>query len=124
MIIGTGIDIIEVSRVGEKVSKENGFKTRVFSPAEIDFCESRPDKHQNYAARFAAKEAFLKAIGLGLTAGFNLFEIEIVHDERGKPGIQLSGNFKKQALENAWNKIHLSLSHVQAMACAVVIIEQ
>jgi holo-[acyl-carrier protein] synthase len=124
MIIGTGIDIIEVARVGEKVRKENGFKSKVFSPIEISFCESKANKDENYAARFAAKEAFLKATGLGLTAGFELCEIEIVNDTLGKPLIQLHGNFQRRAVENGWNKIHLSLSHVQSMACAVVIIEQ
>jgi holo-[acyl-carrier protein] synthase len=124
MIIGTGIDIIEVARVAAKVRKENGFKSKIFSGAEIAFCESKPNKDENYAARFAAKEAFLKATGLGLTAGFELCEIEIGNDVLGKPFIQLHGNFQRKAAENGWNKIHLSLSHVQAMACAVVIIEQ
>jgi holo-[acyl-carrier protein] synthase len=124
MIIGTGIDIIEVARVADKVRKQNGFRNKIYSAAEIDFCESRTNKEENYAARFAAKEAFLKATGLGLTAGFELCEIEIVLDSLGKPSIQLHGNFQHKAAENGWNKIHLSLSHVQAMACAVVIIEQ
>ena len=124
MIVGTGIDIIEVSRVAEKVAKENGFRSKVFSQAEIDLCETRKEKDQHYAARFAAKEAFLKAIGQGLQAGFELHEIEVIHNTQGKPAINLTGNFKEQAMQNGWNKIHLSLSHVQAMACAVVIIEQ
>jgi holo-[acyl-carrier protein] synthase len=124
MIIGTGIDIIEVSRVAEKIKKENGFKQKIFSPAEVEFCEGKQHKDQHYAARFAAKEAFLKATGLGLTLGYELMEIEVVNSESGKPFLQLMGNFKKQATINGWNKIHLSLSHVQAMACAVVIIEE
>lgn len=124
MIVGTGIDMIEVSRVGEKVAKENGFKSKVFSQNEIRFCESKKNSDQNYAARFAAKEAFLKATGLGLTAGYELHEIEIMNDDLGKPEIKLHGNFAKLALKNEWKKIHLSLSHVQTMACAVVIIEK
>lgn len=124
MIIGTGIDIIEVSRIAEKVSKENGFTRKIFSEGEIDFCETGTKKHEHYAARFAAKEAFLKATGLGLNAGFELCEIEVVTDALGKPAIKLHGNFQQLAVENGWNKIHLSLSHVQAMACAVVIIEK
>jgi len=124
MIVGTGIDIIEVSRVGEKIEKDNGFKSKVFSQNEIQFCDAKKDKFQNYAARFAAKEAFLKATGLGPTAGYDLNQIEITNDVLGKPEIILAGNFKKLALENDWKKIHLSLSHVQAMACAVVIIEK
>jgi holo-[acyl-carrier protein] synthase len=124
MILGTGIDIIEVSRVAEKLNKENGFKQKIFSAAEIDFCESKTNKAENYSARFAAKEAFLKATGLGLNLGFELCDVEVVNDSFGKPSINLRGNFKQKAAENGWNKIHLSLSHVQAMACAVVIIEQ
>jgi holo-[acyl-carrier protein] synthase len=124
MIIGTGIDIIEVARVAEKVGKENGFKQKIFSLAEISFCESKTNKDEHYAARFAAKEAFLKATGLGLNLGFELYEIEVTGDAAGKPAITLHGNFKVKAAENGWNKIHLSLSHVQAMACAVVIIEK
>lgn len=124
MIIGTGIDIIEVERVEEKLRKGNGFREKVFSPAEIAFCESKVNKYENYAARFAAKEAFLKATGLGLTAGYDLCEVEVESDLLGKPSLRLHGNFHGQAQANGWNKIHLSLSHVQAMACAVVIIEQ
>src|SRR5688572_24754348 len=87
MVIGIGIDIIEVARVGEKVSKENGFRQKVFSERECIFCDSRTDKDQYYAARFAAKEAFLKATGKGLTIGYDLHEIEVISDPLGKPGI-------------------------------------
>src|SRR5688500_10499566 len=100
MIIGTGIDLIEVARVAEKVSKKNGFKQKVFSKAEIEFCEGKANRYENYAVRFAAKEAFLKATGLGLTAGLDLHEIEVVNDALGKPSIQLHGNFNRQAAEN------------------------
>ena len=124
MILGTGIDIIEVERVAEHIGRGNGFTEKVFSNAEISFCESKANKHEHYAVRFAAKEAFLKATGKGLLAGHDLYEIEIIQDEFGKPGIKLHGNFYDQAVKNNWNRIHVSLSHVKAMACAVVIIEQ
>ncbi|MBT1699707.1 holo-ACP synthase [Fulvivirgaceae bacterium PWU4] len=124
MIIGTGIDIIEVERVATKVAKENGFTQKVFSASEIAFCDSKPNRAEHYAARFAAKEAFLKATGQGLTLGYELCDIEVTSDAMGKPVIILHGNFKASAAEHGWNKIHLSLSHVQAMACAVVIIEK
>ncbi|HKZ37822.1 MAG TPA: holo-ACP synthase [Chryseolinea sp.] len=123
MITGIGIDLIEVERVMSKINKENGFKEKIFSKGEIAFCESSL-KSENYAARFAAKEAFLKATGLGLLLGYDLSEIEVVNDINGKPSFNLSGNFKVQAELNSWNKIHLSLSHLQQVACAVVIIEQ
>lgn len=124
MILGVGIDMIEVERVLEKIEKNNHFREKIFSETEIAFCESRPNKGENYAARFAAKEAFLKATGFGLTLGYELAEVEVVNDENGKPLLRLHGNFRTKALENNWNKIHLSISHLRSIACAVVIIEQ
>ena len=123
MIVGIGIDMIEVERVLEKVDKDNGFREKVFSAGEIEFCEANR-KAENYAARFAAKEAFLKATGLGLLLGSDLSKIEIINDSNGKPYLNLGGDFKIQAEKNGWNIIHLSLSHLQAVACAVVIIER
>jgi len=124
MILGVGIDMIEVERVIEKIDKNNGFTEKVFSEHEIAFCESKKNRNENYAARFAAKEAFLKATGLGLMLGNQLSDIEVVNDDHGKPSINLKGDFKEKSLKNNWSKIHLSLSHLQNMACAVVIIEQ
>lgn len=124
MITGIGMDIIEVERVAEKVTRENGFKEKIFAPREIAFCESTADRGQHYAVRFAAKEAFLKATGQGLHLGFELHEIEVLNSSTGKPEINLQGNFKSLAIENGWNKIHVSLSHLKNIACAVVIIEQ
>ena len=124
MIIGTGIDLIENARVAHKIGKNNGFKEKVFSANEIAYCESVTNSTQNFSARFAAKEAFLKATGQGIALGFDLNEIEIIHDEKGKPYIELHGIFKAEAIKKNWNRIHVSLSHVQEMSCAVVIIEQ
>jgi holo-[acyl-carrier protein] synthase len=123
MIVGVGIDLIEVARVMEKVNKDNGFREMVFSRKEIDFCESNI-KAENYAGRFAAKEAFLKATGWGLLLGNNLADIEIESDAHGKPTIQLNGEFKNQAEQNNWARIHVSISHLKEVACAVVIIER
>jgi holo-[acyl-carrier protein] synthase len=123
MIIGVGIDMIEVDRVMSKVTKDSGFRELVFSKNEIEFCESNL-KAENYAGRFAAKEAFLKATGWGLLMGNNLCDIEIENDEFGKPSIRLTGEFKRKAEENSWDKIHVSISHLKQIACAVVIIER
>ena len=124
MILGIGIDMIEVSRVIEKIDKNKGFKEKVFSEHEVTYCESKKNKNENYAARFAAKEAFLKATGLGLMLGHQLSDIEVVNDDLGKPSFYLKGDFKTKSVEHHWNKIHLSLSHLKNIACAVVIIEQ
>ena len=123
MIVGIGIDMIEVDRVFEKVDKNIGFKEKVFSTNEIKFCEGNR-KAENYAARFAAKEAFLKATGLGLMLGNELSKIEVINDSNGKPSINLREDLKIEAEKNGWNIIHLSLSHLKAIACAVVIIER
>jgi holo-[acyl-carrier protein] synthase len=124
MIVGTGIDIIEVSRVAEKLNKNSGFREKVFSGYECAFCDQKPNAAQHFAARFAAKEAFLKATGKGLTIGYELSQVEVVEGDLGKPEIRLSGNFETLASENGWSKIHVSLSHVREIACAVVIIEK
>ncbi|MEO7988743.1 MAG: holo-ACP synthase [Chryseolinea sp.] len=124
MIVGVGIDMIEVARVEMKINKENGFRESIFSAQEINFCESRTNKFEHYAARFAAKEAFLKATGFGLALGYTLNEIEISNDINGKPMLTLSGDFKVQADKHKWNKLHVSLTHLKDVASAVVIIEQ
>lgn len=124
MIAGVGIDMIEVARVEEKISKNNGFRETVFSASEIVFCESKANKFEHYAARFAAKEAFLKATGFGLAIGYTLSEIELGNDANGKPILTLKGSFRAQAEQHKWNKMHVSLTHLKDVASAVVIIEQ
>ena len=116
--------MIEVDRVLEKIDGNKEFRKLVFSEKEIAFCDSMPKRGEHYAARFAAKEAFLKATGFGLTLGFELAEIEVIHDDKGKPLFNLTGNAGIKAIQHHWNKIHLSISHLKTVACAVVIIEQ
>jgi holo-[acyl-carrier protein] synthase len=124
VIIGIGIDMVEVERLAERLEKSPELKSKIFSEAEITFCEAQQHKGQHYGARFAAKEAFLKATGKGLTLGHNLCDIEVVSDALGKPSINLRNTFAAQAVENNWKKIHVSLTHVKSMASAVVIIEE
>jgi len=87
MILGIGIDMIEVERMSEKMGRAEGFAELVFSKNEIDYCEKKKNKFEHYAARFAAKEAFYKAIGSGWKNGTSFNEIEISNDEKGKPSI-------------------------------------
>jgi holo-[acyl-carrier protein] synthase len=123
MMVGIGIDIIEVERVANSISKDNGFREKVFSKGEIEFCESKGiSKAQHYAARFCAKEAFLKATGKGLLLSNELNEIEVTITEEGKPEIRLTGNLALQTEKEKW-KVHLSLSHIHSTACATVVIE-
>jgi holo-[acyl-carrier protein] synthase len=124
MIFGIGTDLIEVERVAEKMEKKAGFKELVFSAAEITYCEARTFKYEHYAARFAAKEAFLKALGTGWRSGTAFNEIEIYNDEEGKPEIRFHGITAKTVVELKLGKIFVSLSHLKTMACAMVIIEK
>jgi holo-[acyl-carrier protein] synthase len=123
MIVGNGIDIVDVLRIAEKVKRKE-FRDKVFALGEIGYCEKSAHPSESYAARFAAKEAFLKATGKGLTWGYELNEIEIVSDDNGKPSIVLHGNIKSFFEMNRWSSVHVSLSHIQSMACAVVTIEK
>jgi holo-[acyl-carrier protein] synthase len=123
MFFGVGIDLIEVERVAEKISKKSGFKELVFSPAEINYCEAKTNKYEHYAARFAAKEAFFKAIGTGWINGTAFNEVEIINNETGKPEMSFLGKTAVSVAEMKLGKIAVSLSHVKSMASAVVIIE-
>lgn len=124
MIIGLGIDLIEVERIATNINKGSGFRELVFSPGEIGYCEAKTNKFEHYAARFAAKEAFFKALGTGWAEGTAFNEVEVTNDEKGKPQLALLGATKKSL--DPWGiiKISLSLSHLKSVASAVVIIEK
>ncbi len=123
MIAGLGIDLIEVDRISEKIGKESGFREMVFSDAEIRYCEARPNKFEHYAARFAAKEAFLKAMGSGWNNGTEFREIEITNDDLGKPTITLNGLTAKTFEQRGFKRVAVTLTHIKLAASAVVIIE-
>jgi holo-[acyl-carrier protein] synthase len=123
MIFGIGTDLTEVERVAEKLEKKTGFKELVFSPDEIIYCEAKANKYEHYAARFAAKESFFKAIGTGWRNGTAFNEIEIYNDALGKPEIRFLGNTGKTVAAFRLGKIFVSMSHSKTMASAIVIIE-
>lgn len=123
MIIGTGIDIIDVERISTRVGRDSGFRELVFSKGEMKYCDARAARFEHYAARFAAKEAFLKAIGRGWDNGLLLNEIEIVNEANGKPVLRISGQTEKELAPLGIRSIHVSLSHLKSMATAIVILE-
>jgi holo-[acyl-carrier protein] synthase len=123
MIYGIGTDVIEVSRIKKQVESDTGFKEKIFSKKEIEYCDPRRNKEQNYAARYAAKEAFFKALGTGWRFGVEFKEIEVLNDELGKPEIFLSGKAKAFFAEKGLKKIHTTMSHIKETATAFVIIE-
>ena len=124
MIFGTGTDIIEVERVANQISKSNGFREKIFTEREIGYCESKRYKAQHYAARFAAKEAFFKALGTGWRDGMTHIEIEILNNELGKPEIVLHGKTKKVFRRYSIKNIYVSLSHIKNFVNAIVILEK
>ena len=125
MISGIGIDMIDVDRIAERVGRENGFKEMIFSPGEIVYCEKMAHPAEHFAARFAAKEAFFKALGTGWLNGTSFNEIEVVHDEKMKPSLKLSGNTAEHlSAVIDISKVLVSLSHIKTVATAIVIIEK
>ena len=123
MIFGIGTDMIEVERVAEKIGKNSGFRELVFSKKEIAYCEPKTNKYEHYAARFAAKEAFFKALGTGWKNGTAFNEIEITNDETGKPVISLLGETAISIAGMKLGKILVSISHLKTLASATVLIE-
>ncbi len=123
MIIGVGIDIIEVERIAEKMEKKQGFKELVFAAEEIAYCEPKTHKYEHYAARFAAKEAFLKALGTGWATGTAFNEIVVTSDSLGQPKLKIIGTTAITLSHISTNHIKISISHIKKMATAVVIIE-
>jgi holo-[acyl-carrier protein] synthase len=124
MIAGLGIDIVDVERIAEKIAKNNGFRELVFSANEIAYCEKKIHKYEHYAARFAAKEAFFKALGTGWPEGTAFNEVEIVTNKQGKPEIVLLG--LTHTTISAWGNFNImvSLTHIKSTASAVVILEK
>jgi holo-[acyl-carrier protein] synthase len=124
LIIGCGIDLVKIERI-EKIIKKWGdnFIFRIFTPIEREYCEKKKDnKYQSYAGRFAAKEALLKSLGLGLR-GVNWKEIEIDNNELGQPVIVTSGKLKNIASAKEVSKYFIAISHTKDYAIAQVILE-
>lgn len=122
MIVGIGCDIIEIERIARAIKSES-FIRRVFTAEEAAYCQRRGQQAAaSFAARFAAKEAVLKALGTGLREG-SLQEIAVDNDGLGKPLVQLSGHFAMLAKRLGVKNIQISLSHSRELATAYVIME-
>lgn len=124
MIFGIGTDIIEVERVDRLIGKGDAFRNKVFTESEIEYCERSKNKMERYAARFAAKEALFKAMGTGCRGEMSFRNIEVFSDELGKPMIRTFGAVDEFLKQNKIESIHLSMSHLKAMAMATVLLEK
>jgi holo-[acyl-carrier protein] synthase len=123
LISGVGVDIIEVARVQDKLTRTPGLKERLYTPVEISYCESKRFPYQHYAARFAAKEAFMKALGIGWSQGVKFSEIEVRNLETGQPVIEVYGKAKEFCQTQGIIRFHVALSHLQTKAMASVVLE-
>ena len=121
MIRGVGLDAVEIRRIEETIARwGERFLKKIFTQHEIEYCSSKKSPSQHFAVRFAAKEAFSKAIATGWTGIFEWRNVEVSNAPSGRPEIQTKG---KLSDELSHSRIHLSLTHTETMAVAVVVIE-
>lgn len=125
MIVGTGIDICEVARIKQALASSHGarLKERVFTPREIAYAERKANPFERFAARFAAKEAGMKALGTGWRGGIGWCDFEVSNLPSGRPTLLLHGKAKEIAERLGAQNIALSLTHTADQAMAMVILE-
>jgi holo-[acyl-carrier protein] synthase len=124
MIVGTGIDIAEVPRIRAAIERHGErFLQRVFTRGEIQYCESKANRVERYAARFAAKEAGMKALGTGWNHGVRWRDLEVARNPGGRPALMLHGKAAEFASRLGAKNVALSLTHTAEMAMAQVILE-
>jgi len=124
MIVGLGVDITEVDRIEEAIERRGRpFLERLFTPAEIAYCETHRHRAERFAGRFAAKEAAMKALGTGWARGVRWVDIEVVREPGGKPTLKLSGESRSIANCLGVKNIALTITHTGNTALALVIFE-
>ncbi len=125
MIVGIGIDIVEIRRFGEVLERQKDrFIRRVFTPDEQQYCHAHRDPVPHFAVRFAAKEALFKALGTGWAKGVRWVDASVRREGLGAPALILSGEAEKIFLERGATRAHVSLSHSNDSAVALVILEK
>jgi holo-[acyl-carrier protein] synthase len=123
-IVGTGVDLAEVDRIEQSLKTFGArFQRRIFTPGEIAYCERYRNRAERYAARFAAKEAGMKALGTGWRNGIRWVDLEVVRKPGGRPTLVFSGVAGKIAERMGVRHIALSLTHTAQIAFAQVILE-
>ncbi|ABF43518.1 phosphopantethiene--protein transferase domain protein [Candidatus Koribacter versatilis Ellin345] len=124
MILGTGIDIVEVPRIAQSIQRfGDRFLGRIYTPAEIRYCQSKANAVERFAARFAAKEAAMKAIGTGMRGGVTWHDFEVGREPGGRPTMVFHGKAAQVAQGLGGRRAHLSVSHTEQYAVASVILE-
>ena len=124
MIVGTGIDIAEVPRIADSIKRfGDRFIQRVFTDGEIRYCDSKANRFERYAARFAAKEAAMKALGTGWNQGVRWRDVEVAREPGRRPTIKFHGKAAEFAARLNTKNISLSITHTSEQALASVILE-
>ena len=123
MIFGIGTDIIDVKRVEKMVTRGKQYLETIFTEKEMEYCEAKARKSEHYAARYAAKEAILKALGTGWRGGLAYSDVEIINEELGQPQVQVRGKVKNFFDHHQIQQTSISLSHTREIAIAVIILE-
>ena len=124
MILGTGLDLVEVARIAGLVERHGErFLQRVFTPAELDYCLPRAARDQHLAGRFAAKEAVFKALGTGWAEDVSWKQIQVLPDKGGAPRAELSGPAAARLAAMGGRSVLLSITHAAGCAAATAIIE-
>jgi holo-[acyl-carrier protein] synthase len=123
LIVGMGLDVIEVGRIAPNIERE-AYLRKVFTPAEIEDCHRSLNAAERFAGKFAAKEAFMKALGAGLRQGIWFSQIEVLNEDSGQPHLAVSGTSRELLASRAVATIHLSISHTAELAIAIVILEK
>jgi holo-[acyl-carrier protein] synthase len=118
--VKVGLDLIEIGRIRRTLERYPSFRDRVFTEAEREYCDSRPNPPQHYAARFAGKEAVGKALGFGVGRAFAWQDVEI--SGRPKPAVRLSGRVADWARRNEAGELDLSMTHSRELAAAVCVV--
>ena len=125
MIIGTGIDIVEIDRIKRSIIKySDRFKNKVFTQREIDYCHSQADPAKHFAARFSVKEAVLKCFGTGMAGGILWKDVEVDNKKSGQPTLNLYGKGKELFNQLNIKHIHISITHDKSYAVAHAIAEK
>lgn len=124
MVVGIGIDLVEVSRVREELGRDGvDWKARLFTPEEVAYCDGQRYPERHYAARFAAKEAVLKALGTGALDTGAWRDVEVKRDAAGALSVALHGGAGRTAGALGGVRVHLSISHTDGWAVAHAVVE-
>jgi holo-[acyl-carrier protein] synthase len=124
MLIGTGVDLIEVERIAQSIQRYGDrFLRRIYTDAEIAYCSSKRSSAESFAARFAAKEAAAKALGTGISRGVTWSEFQVERHPGGQPILELRGRAAELAKQLGVKNVSLSLTHTASLAMATVMME-